>query len=345
MPGTTRVADAPLAAPRDRAVARLVVVWRVTTRCNLACGFCAYDRTLPFVRCDTAEASARSLGRSLAQTREASGQDVHVSFLGGEPFAWEPLPRVARHFAELGLSLGITTNGVSLGGAAARELLLDCFDEVTLSVDGLGAVHDGLRAWPGGFDRLKASLSDLAREKTRRGRGPVVRVNTVLMRDNIQEFPELCRALASLGVQELTFNRLGGRDRPEFFAAHRLRPADLEQLARELPDLRRELSRRGLSILGGRGYLERLLSLEHGERVAVGDCEPGRHFVFVDERGRIAPCSFTLDDYGEPASEAARPAGNFSELPRRFLARQRAERVGACGDCASTQVFEKFRGA
>ena len=272
------------------------------------------------------------------------GKEVHVSFLGGEPFAWEPLPRVARHLAELGLSLGVTTNGVTLGSAATRELLLDCFDEVTLSVDGVGAVHDGLRGWPGGFERLAASLTALAQTKADRGRGPVVRVNTVLMRDNIGKFQELCRALAGLGVRELTFNRLGGRDRPEFFAAHRLTPEQLERFAAELPALRRELAEQGLSLRGAHAYLERLLSLERGETFAVRDCEPGRRFLFVDELGKIAPCSFTLDSYGEPVAVNG-AHGELAELPRRFLARQRSQRAGACDDCASTQVFEKFRGA
>lgn len=335
----------PLGLERARSADRLVVVWRVTTRCNLACGFCAYDRTLPFARRDADEVSARRLGQALARTRDALGRELHVSFLGGEPLAWEPLPRVARYFSELGLSLGITSNGVGLTNASLRELLLDYFDEVTLSIDGVAAVHDALRAWPGGFRRLASAISALGNESARRGRGPRLRVNTVLMRDNIGQFPELGRVLASLGVHEVTFNRLGGRDRPEFFSAHRLRPSELEQFARELPELRRELSQRGLSILGAHGYLERLLSLEREQPVAVGDCEPGRRFLFVDERGQIAPCSFTLDSYAEPGADAFQPTGDLSDLPRRFLLRQRSQRASACDDCASTQVFEKFKGA
>jgi hypothetical protein len=148
-----------------------------------------------------------------------------------------------------------------------------------------------------------------------------------------------------MGVQELKLKRLGGRDRPEFFAAHRLRPEELEHFARELPELRRDASTRGLSIRGADAYLDRLLSLERRQRVAVVDCEPGRRFLFVDELGTIAPCSFTLDAYGEPAAGAAQPTRPLSELPRRFLARQRSQRAGACDDCASTQVFEKFKGA
>ncbi len=321
---------------------RLVVVWRVTTRCNLSCGFCAYDRTLPFPRNDTDEAWANAFGASLGRTRASLGRAVHVSFLGGEPFTWQPLPGVAARFAELGLSLGVTTNGVSLGSASTRELLLEYFDELTLSMDGVGAVHDELRAWPRGFERLSTALSELVREKARRGRGPLVRVNTVLMRDNIRQFPAFCRALSDLGVEQLSFNRLGGRDRPEFFAAHRLTTADLERFASELPALRRELSAHGLSILGTHGYVERLLSLEQGEHFPVQDCEPGANFLFVDERGNIAPCSFTVDGYGETIG--AYPNHDLVDLPRRFLVRQRATRARACDDCASTHVFEKFRG-
>jgi MoaA/NifB/PqqE/SkfB family radical SAM enzyme len=306
----------------------------------LSCGFCAYDRRLPFVRHDASEDAARRLGESLLQTQARSGRRVHLSFLGGEPFGWEPLPRVARDLAERGLSLGITTSGVSLGSAAARDLLLECFDEVTLSVDGVGPRHDTLRGWPGGFERLASVVRELVREKARRGRGPLLRVNTVLMQSNVRHFPELCRTLADWGVQELTFNRLGGRDRPEFFAEQRLLPAQIAQLGEDLPALRRELFARGLTLLGGDGYVARLLSLERGERVAVSNCEPGERFLFVDEHGKVAPCSFTLDRYGEAVGESV-----VAALPRRFLVRQRSQRAEACNDCSSTQVFEKFTGA
>jgi MoaA/NifB/PqqE/SkfB family radical SAM enzyme len=321
---------------------RLVVVWRVTTHCNLSCGFCAYDRRLPLARHDVAEAQALVLGAALARERERSQREVHVSFLGGEPFAWQPLPRVARELAASGLTLGITTNGSQLSAVWARELLLDCFAEVTLSIDGLADVHDRLRGWSGGFERLVVSLRQLAEAKKLRGRGPLLRVNTVLMRDNLEQFPELCRTLASLGIEELTFNRLGGRDRPDFYAAHRLSAAALEHFAEQLPSLRSELLTRGLRLQGASLYVERLLSLERAEPLSVPSCEPGRRFLFLDEHGMQAPCSFTLDSYGEPASASA---DGLAELAGRFSLRQLSERATACNDCQSTQVAGKFRGA
>ena len=306
---------------------RLVVVCRVTTRCTLRCGFCAYDRRLRFERRDADERVVRELGASLLR----SERRAHLSLLGGEPFCWEPLPRVARELAASGVSLGITTNGVSLASGAARELLLSCFDEVTVSVDGPGATHDALRGWPGGFTRLENALCELA------GGRPLLRVNCVLMHENVRQLPELCESLATWGVDELTFNRLGGRDRPEFYALHRLQPADLSWLAQALPALQREFAARGLAIRGTRAYVTRLTELEQGVQVSVDDCSPGESFVFVDELGRAAPCHFTLEEYGVPADAA--PLGM---LPETFRSQRRCGRALPCFDCQSTQVFQKF---
>lgn len=319
---------------------RLVVVWRVTTRCMLRCGFCAYDRRLPFARVDSDELSARRLGRLLSRHGASTGRAVHVSLLGGEPFGWSPLADVAHDFKRLGLSLGVTTNGTSLGNERARELLLECFDELTVSIDGLAAVHDELRGWPGGFAQLERALTTLSEAKRRRGLGPVLRVNCVLMRDNVRDLGELCESLAAWGVEELTFNRLGGRDRPEFFARHRLLAEDLAWLSCELPRLQRELGPRGLTIRGSAAYVRRLQQLEAGVAVRVEDCRPGEQFLFVDELGRAAPCHFTLDEYGQEPTAGA----DLNQLLELFRDRQQCRRAAACDDCQSTQVFEKFRG-
>lgn len=312
---------------------RLVVVWRVTTRCNLSCGFCAYDRALSFARRDADEATAAALGQALTAEKRRTGHEVHVSFLGGEPWLWPHLPRVARAFRTRGLSLGVTTNGTGLNQPGAVALLQECFDELTVSLDGLQETHDRLRAWPGGHARILAALASVLE---RRGPNLRVRVNTVLMRDNVDEFAELCRTLARLGVDELSFNRLGGRDRPEFFAEHRPSAGELARVFSELDALRRELP--SMRILGSAEYRQRLLALERGERAVVEDCRPGQSFLFVDERGQVAPCSFTTAEYGEPVRDMA-------QLPALFSTRQLLGRARSCDDCQSTHVFGKFRGA
>jgi hypothetical protein len=193
-----------------------------------------------------------------------------------------------------------------------------------------------------------------------------LRANVLLMRETLAGFEQLCGELAGWGIEEITFNQLGGNDRPEFYPAHRLLHEHAEHLAKHLPRMRRQLAAQGLRLIGGEGYLRRIQATARGERLAVHDCQPGRRFLFIDELGRIAPCSFTVSAYGVPVSEV-KSVEDLCQLPVRFseLRQQPADasgraprsagletcatmelsaqpRVTACEDCHSTQVFEKF---
>lgn len=321
---------------------RLVVVVRVTGRCNLACGFCAFDRRLAFERHELRAETLLRLGTLLAEHRDSASLQVHLSLLGGEPTLWEPLePTEARLAQELGLSLGLTTNGTALASASFRKRLLSHYDELTLSVDAPGRVHDALRSFPNGFARLEAGVRALVRERAHSGRPLLIRVNTVLMQRTLPSFDELCARLADWGVDEVTFNALGGVDRPEFFAAERLLPKHLEELRRRLPGLRAKLAARGVVLRGGDAYLRRLLSAAERRALPVLDCNAGERFLFVDHLGRVSPCSFTAAEYGVPI-EALSGAEALSYLSGRFKSAQRHARSTQCDDCRSTQVFSKW---
>jgi MoaA/NifB/PqqE/SkfB family radical SAM enzyme len=315
------------------AAERLVVVLRLTEACNLSCGFCAYDRRLQRSRVSADASAVRELGRALVAEGRRRDRPVLLSFLGGEPLLWPGLAALEVELLALGLELSVTTNGTTLGSAAVRERLLTRYREVTISVDGLPATHDRLRGWPGGFEELERGLRWLIEARRERGRGPLVRVNTVLMADNLGEYAALCRRLADFGVDELTFNQLGGRDRPEFHALQRLTPAHVAELESLLPELRAELGARGVELRGGQAYLERFAKSARGQRLPVADCRPGSSFLFASEQGSLAPCSFTVAELGVPASALAE---------HDFSAARSARRPSVCDDCPSTQVFSKF---
>lgn len=319
----------------------MIVVWRVTERCNLACPFCACDRRLQRPRASADPAAVAAFGVVLAAYQRATGDEVLVSWLGGEPLLWSPLRALTERFRALGLRISTTTNGTPLASASVRAHLVDCYDELTVSVDAIGAAHERLRGWPGGYETLRRSVAALVDERRDRGRGPRLRANVVLMRGNLAGFEELCGELADWGVGEITFNQLGGVERPEFFAANRLLPEQADWLRAMIPRLRGELAARGVRLAGGDGYLRRLQASARGERIPVAECGPGRHFLFVDERGMAAPCSFTVDDYGVPLAELASFEA-LRALPRRFADARRLRRAHPCGDCHATHVFAKF---
>jgi MoaA/NifB/PqqE/SkfB family radical SAM enzyme len=321
----------------------MIVLWRVTGRCNYACAFCAYDRRLPFAREDADPAAVERFGRVLGAHRRASGERVLLSWLGGEPLLWKPVHAVSQRLREeQGLTLSATTNGSTLGRPEAVAAVLRAFDELTVSVDGFAPFHDATRGSPHAWARVRAGVLALAAART----GPDalrLRANVVLMRDNLEAFAELCGALADWGIDEITFNALGGRDRPEFFPAHALRASDVLRLRGQLPVLRAQLATRGVRLCGAESYLARLDAAAQQQAWPVADCAPGEEFLFVDEAGRVAPCGVTTGEYAVPVAEITDVAA-LRALPARYRAARAHGRAAACADCPSTRVSGKFGG-
>lgn len=320
----------------------MIVLWRVTEHCNLACGFCAYDRRLSMPRASASAAQVRRFGGVLAEYQRLTGTSVLLSWLGGEPMLWPPMFAVSKALRETcGLRLGVTTNGTTLHRQQVREDVLAFFSELTVSVDGLPEFHDEVRGWRGGWGRLRRSVEALARARSERGAALKLRANVVLMHDNVANFPALCRMLSDWGMDEITFNQLGGRDRPTFYPDHRLRPDDVAWLRLQLPILRAELAACGVRLCGSDRYLDRIDASAADRTLAVGACAPGQSFLFIDERHRVAPCSFTACVHGVPMDEI-RSATDLVALPELYAQRLRRYPEAACTDCQSTRVFEKF---
>jgi MoaA/NifB/PqqE/SkfB family radical SAM enzyme len=320
----------------------MVVVWRVTERCNLSCKFCGYDRELVRPRKDADPQAVLYFGAILAEYQRLTGEAILVSWLGGEPLLWVPLTNLTRAFCQdYQLRVSTTTNGTCLASAGMRAHLLEFYSELTISVDALGSLHDQLRGWHGGFSGLEQYVTDLAEQKRSLKRGPVLRANVLLMRETIADFEPLCFRLANWGIEEITFNQLGGNDRPEFYPAHRLLPQQAEALAIQLPRLRNDLIKMGVRLRGGDSYARRIQATSRGERLPVHDCQPGQRFLFIKESGRVAPCSFTVSGFGVQAEEII-SACDLHSLPLRFSELRRQRPSSLCEDCHSTQVFEKF---
>jgi MoaA/NifB/PqqE/SkfB family radical SAM enzyme len=320
----------------------LVVVWRVTENCNLGCRFCEYSRHLRRPRTTANPEQVRAFGELLRDYRAVYGREVLVSWLGGEPLLWPPLTRISHTFKhEFNLRVGVTTNGTALESALVRQRIVEDYDQITISIDGIGEFHDWCRDAQGLYDQLRAGILDLRELKVRRGHGPLIRVNTILMRNNLHQFERLCCSLAEWGVEQVSFNALGGKHRPEFYQSHSLLPEHVAWLHQELPDIRERMARLGLSICGGEHYLHRIVSSIRGNSIPVFDCQPGARSLFIDERGVVAPCSFTTQGYGFRLDEL-KTAGDVDQIPWRLAERKRKEMLAPCFDCRSTQVFGKF---
>jgi radical SAM protein with 4Fe4S-binding SPASM domain len=322
----------------------MIVVWRVVDSCNLSCPFCAFDKRLAFPRTEVDPQDILRFAKVLADHQAQSGDRVLLSWLGGEPLRWKPLEALSRVVRAEGLDVSATTNGSTLGSPAVRRHLCDTYKELTVSIDGFSGFHDAMRGWTGSFEKLRLWVSSLAKEARGLGSDLKLRANVVLMRQNVDDFGALCLELANWGITEITYNQLGGRDRPEFYPAHRLSSSDVDALEIQLPQLRRRLQSQGVILIGEEDYLHRIRASALNEPVPIEDCGPGESFLFIDEAGRISPCSFTTLDYGLDVRTVA-TAADLAALPDRFRRLRRARRSAQCDDCLSTQVCGKYKSA
>jgi sulfatase maturation enzyme AslB (radical SAM superfamily) len=209
------------------------------------------------------------------------------------------------------------------------------------SLDGFAACNDRIRQHIGHFEKVCKNISRLSEEANKTNSAVVIKVNTILMRENIGKFEEFCGFLSGLGVKEITFNQLGGYDRPEFFRDNRLLPEQVKEFSRQLPRIKEKFAKSGLLIHGSTEYLKRFSASAEDKCIPIDECNPGDWFWFVNENGFISPCSYTSYEYKLHINdiEAIDDIDNAAEIFRSMRLKNRSK---WCDNCHCTQVYKKF---
>jgi MoaA/NifB/PqqE/SkfB family radical SAM enzyme len=125
-----------------------------TRRCNLRCLHC-YSSSGPEQR---EELDADVLEGALGDAA-ALGYDV-ASFSGGEPVLYPHLGRLLRHSRQCGLRTTVTSNGMLLD-ARHLDALKGHTDVLAISLDGIPASHNRMRAAPRAFEIMLSRLDSV----------------------------------------------------------------------------------------------------------------------------------------------------------------------------------------
>lgn len=195
-----------------------VIVWRVTQSCNMKCRFCSYSTQVERLRGNADEAEIDRLCGVLGDYKRRTGEDILVSWIGGEPFLWKNIIPFSEKLHNSGINVSATTNGLLLGQNELRDGVAKNFSEIVFSLDGFDECNDAVRQCLGHFETVSENIRAICELRGALASPLKIKVNTILMRQNIPRFDEFCEYLLWLGVDEVTFNQLGGFDRPEFYA-------------------------------------------------------------------------------------------------------------------------------
>jgi MoaA/NifB/PqqE/SkfB family radical SAM enzyme len=217
----------------------------LTRRCNLKCRMCEQHRHQAGT---AAELSWYDPQRELSLAVWTGLLDQVAAFkprlylTGGEPMLYRHFPEFVTAAKERGFLVHLQTNGTLLAGLG--DFLVDQgLEMVTVSLDGPQEVHDRVRGQNGAFRRTTAGIASLVAARRRKNRpGPILILNCVISRANLQvleEMPALAQELGAdvLQLQHTMFNAAANVRRhnlaltPDFARKH-----GLELVAPSIPE-------------------------------------------------------------------------------------------------------------
>jgi Y-X(10)_GDL-associated radical SAM protein len=266
-------------------------VWEITLKCDLKCHHCgsragkARPRELTTEECLDVIRQLARLG-----TRE-------VTIIGGEAYLRQDWAVLIKAIRDAGMDCTMTTGGRNLTEERVRIAAEAGLQGVSVSLDGLEAVHDEIRGVKGSFQNAMTALERC------RARGLVVSVNTQIHRQSMPQLPELMERIIAAGAKnwQIQLSVAMGRavDNPEVL----LQPYHLKALYPMLARLYTSGLARGLVIQPGNniGYFGPYERLWRGGTTGEGHwvgCNAGQHTIGLEADGTIKGCpSLPTNDY------------------------------------------------
>lgn len=156
-----------------------VVVWNVTSRCNLTCTHCYAS-----VGQNTGHELSTPQALAVIDDLAAFGCPV-LLFSGGEPFVRPDILTLARYATQKGLRVVFSTNGTLIDEKLAAEIKAIGVSYVGISMDGMEAIHDQFRNRKGAFQLALAAIRHC------REAGVKVGLRVTMTQDNVKDIPAI----------------------------------------------------------------------------------------------------------------------------------------------------------
>ena len=268
-----------------------IVVLYPHSRCNCRCVMCDIWK-----QTDAREMSPAEFDRYLDDFKKLSVKWVVLS--GGEPLMHSDLFPFCSRLRSIGIRTTILTTGLLLQRDAAK--IVECIDDLIVSLDGPPEVHDLIRRVPGAFDRLACGIATIHRM---RAEFPIAARSTV-QRANFRHLRDTARTAKILGLRSISFlaadvastafNRPDGWP-PERQLEVAIAADDLPILDAEIESLIKEWENDGFLA----DSAEKLRRIARHFRAHLNLCEPAAPrcnapwvSAVVDTDGTIRPCFF-----------------------------------------------------
>lgn len=268
----------------------IYAVWEITLACDLACRHCGS-------RAGKARPDELTPEEALDLVDQMAALDVkEVTIIGGEAYLRDDWTDIVRRIRGHGMQCTMTTGGRGIDEERARQAKEAGLQSVSVSVDGLEATHDALRAVKGSYRSAFAALRNL------KAAGIPVSANTQIGRRSILEIEPLFDELVEAGIHswqvQLTVAMGRASDEPDLL----LEPYQVLEVMPMLARIKERADAAGVRIWAGNnvGYFGPFETMLRGglPRGHMSSCGAGRATLGIEANGDIKGCpSLPTADY------------------------------------------------
>ena len=247
--------------------------YEITNSCNLSCRHCMNSSG----KNEFSGLPLEEAKQLIAEMYENGVRSLYIS--GGEPLTYPSIDELLKFCRNKGFKLSLATNGSLV--AEHMDAISDNVQDISISLDGIGEIHDRFRGMDGAFEFVKTALEQL------RGKVNTI-VSTVIWAENKNQLEELVKFAHGCGVSQINFSYLVPLGRAIDPKIHLL-AEDYVRIQHTVNRLIQEYAPKGLTVLFRRS--SRL-------NIDSADCAGGSLILHVTATGKVAPCSWCakLDD-------------------------------------------------
>jgi len=314
-------------------IGRPVVAWNITGKCNLKCKHCYLSSPKSSNELSTDEAL-----KLLEEMRYLKIPIVLIS--GGEPLIRDDIYKIIKYAIDLGLIVGISSNGTLINREVAKRLFSLGVNYVGISLDGASPeVHDSIRGLNNAFNLAMNGIKNCI------DIGLKIGIRTLLVKRTLSEVPKVIELALRLGVGRLCLYHLVPTGRAKGFIHEDLSPNDRRKLIDNLYNHIRTLDGE-IEILTvcnpADGVYIYLKALEEDFKLAnqiykllksMGGCSAGSKIICIGPDGSVYPCQFLNNlPVGNVRTSSLKEIISNNN-PSLKLLRDRNRLTGKCGSC------------
>lgn len=323
-----------------------VVVWNITSQCNLKCRHCYIEATESAIANEMTTEEGKAFIDDLAEMKVPV-----LMFSGGEPLVRPDLFELAAYAVEKGLRIVLSTNGTLIDELAARRIKQAGFQYVGVSIDGCEDIHDEFRGEKGAFKAAIAGIRSAKAAGNRTG------VRFTLNNFNKKDLPAVMDLIEQEQVDRFCMYHLVYAGRGSDMKSYDLPTGEKREIARFLIEKTFDFDRRGveIEILTTDNHADGLYLLDYVAKTNPGrvdevrqllelhgGCSAGDRMADVDFLGNVHPCQFWSDltlgnvrerKFSEIWSDLEANGGILKRL------RSKPEQLNnQCGDCSQNRL-------